>query len=102
MCERMKISGVQKLVPNLFHKNKYVIHIATLKQALKHEARAGLAMNSLGNRVRPRHMVSTIHRVQHPTSNQGKEQLQEGLLQAHQQLSAWEDNGEGSIVISIL
>ena len=30
-------------------------------------------------------VVSTIHRVQHPTSNQGEEQFQEGLLQAHEQ-----------------
>ena len=36
MCEKMKISGVQKLVPNLFHKKKYVMHIMALDQTLKH------------------------------------------------------------------
>ena len=36
MCERMKISGVKKLIPNLFDKKKYVIHIRALDQALKH------------------------------------------------------------------
>ena len=37
MCERvMKISGVEKLIPNLFDERKYVIHIRALDQALKH------------------------------------------------------------------
>ena len=34
MCERMKINGVEKLVPNLHHKKNYVIHIRALDQAL--------------------------------------------------------------------
>ena len=36
MCERMKISGVEKLVPNLYYKTRCVIHIRALEQALKH------------------------------------------------------------------
>ena len=36
MCKKMKINGVQKLVPKLFHKKKFVIHIADLEQVLKH------------------------------------------------------------------
>ena len=36
MCERMKINGVEKLVPNLYYKKRYVIHIRALDQALKH------------------------------------------------------------------
>ena len=36
MCERMKINGVQKLIPNLYDKKRYVIHIRALDQALKH------------------------------------------------------------------
>ena len=36
MCERMKISGVGKLIPNLFIKKKYVIHVRALDQALRH------------------------------------------------------------------
>ena len=35
-------------------------------------------------------MVSTVHQLQHPTENEGKERFQEGLLQAHEQLSVWE------------
>ena len=35
MCEKRKINGVQKLVPNLYNK-KYVIHIAALDQVLKY------------------------------------------------------------------
>ena len=36
MCEKMKINGVEKLVPNLNDKKNYVIHIEVLNQALKH------------------------------------------------------------------
>ena len=36
MCERMKINGVEKLIPNLYDKKRYVIHIRALDQALKH------------------------------------------------------------------
>ena len=33
MCEKIKVNGVEKLVPNLYNKEKYVIHIKALKQA---------------------------------------------------------------------
>ena len=36
MCECMKINGVEKLIPNLYDKKRYVIHIRSLNQALKH------------------------------------------------------------------
>ena len=36
MCERMAINGVEKLVPNLYYKKRYVIHIRALDKALKH------------------------------------------------------------------
>ena len=36
MCEHIKINGVEKLIPNLFNKKRYVIHIRALDQALKH------------------------------------------------------------------
>ena len=36
MCERLKIGGVEKLVPNLADKKHYVIHIRALDQALTH------------------------------------------------------------------
>ena len=36
MCERMKINGVKKLVPNLHNKRNYIIHIQVLNQALRH------------------------------------------------------------------
>ena len=34
MCKRMEINGVEKLVPNLYDKKGYVIHIQVLNQAL--------------------------------------------------------------------
>ena len=36
MCEKMKINRVEKLVPNLYDKRNYAIHIRALDQALKH------------------------------------------------------------------
>ena len=36
MCEHLKINGVEKLIPNLYDKKRYVIHIRALDQALKH------------------------------------------------------------------
>ena len=36
MCERMKIGGIEKLVPNLHDKQNYIIHIRALDQALAH------------------------------------------------------------------
>ena len=36
MSAKMKINGVEKLVPNLYYKRKYVIHIEALKQVLDH------------------------------------------------------------------
>ena len=36
MCKKMEINKVQKLVPNLHDKKRYVIHIRALDQALKH------------------------------------------------------------------
>ena len=36
LAEKMKIKRVEKLVPNLKSKKRYVVHIKTLDQALKH------------------------------------------------------------------
>ena len=36
MCGRMTINRVEKLVPNLYYKKRYIIHIRALDQALKH------------------------------------------------------------------
>ena len=36
MCEQIRVSGVEKLVPNLHDKKNYVIHVKALKQALDH------------------------------------------------------------------
>ena len=38
MCEKIRVSGVEKLVPNFHDKQKYVIHVKALKQALDHDS----------------------------------------------------------------
>ena len=40
MCAKMKINGVEKLVPNLYYKKKYIIHINPIQ--------AGLFWNHIG------------------------------------------------------
>ena len=36
MCGKMQLNGVEKLVPNLYFKKKYIIHIKALAQAIDH------------------------------------------------------------------
>ena len=36
MCAKIRINGVEKLIPNLYYKRKYIVHIRALKQALDH------------------------------------------------------------------
>ena len=36
MCAKVKLNGVEKLVPNLYYKKKYIIHIKALAQAIDH------------------------------------------------------------------
>ena len=43
MCTKMNINGVEKLIPNLYYKRKYIVHIRALKQALDH----GLVLKSI-------------------------------------------------------
>ena len=88
----MKINGVIKLVPNLYDKKKYVINMAATQSSP--QTQADLKANSSGDRVQPKHMVSTIHQFQHPTEDEGEERVREGLLQANEQLSVWKDDGE--------
>ena len=48
MCSKMDINGVEKLVPILFDKKKYVIHIRALKQAIDH----GLVLQKIHKCIR--------------------------------------------------
>ena len=36
MCANMHINGVEKLVPNLYYKKKYIMHVKALAQAIDH------------------------------------------------------------------
>ena len=61
MCKKLKINGVEKLVPNLFDKVRYVIHIRALDQALKH----GLVLrkNPSSHRIRSIRLDERLHRL---------------------------------------
>ena len=41
MCEKMKVGGVEKLVPNLYYKMKYVIHIKGIGSSYSYRTRIG-------------------------------------------------------------
>ena len=59
MCGKMKINGVEKLVPNLYYKRKYVIHIKALKQAIVH----GLVLEKIHRAIEFKQsawMISTL------------------------------------------
>ena len=47
MCEKIRVSRVEKLVPNLHDKKKYVIHVKALKQALKQALDHGLVVEKI-------------------------------------------------------
>ena len=51
MCGCMVINGVEKLVPNLYFKKRYVIHIRALEQALKH----GLVLERIHRAIKFKH-----------------------------------------------
>ena len=48
MCEKLKINRIEKLVPNLYDKKRYVIHIRALDQAFKH----GLVLERIHRAIR--------------------------------------------------
>ena len=48
MCNKMKVNGVEKLIPNLYDKRKYIVHIRALKQAMNH----GLALKKIHRCIR--------------------------------------------------
>ena len=48
MCSKMNVNGFEKLIPNLYDKRKYIIHIRALKQALDH----GLVLEKIHRCIR--------------------------------------------------
>ena len=54
VCAKMKINGVEKLVPNLYYKRKYVAHIKALNQAIDH----GLVLEKIHRAIEFKQSVS--------------------------------------------
>ena len=48
ICTKMKVNGVEKLIPNLYYKRKYIIHVRALKQVLDH----GLVLEKIHRCIR--------------------------------------------------
>ena len=60
-CERMKIGKVEKLVPNLNDKRKYVVHIKALHQALK----PGVEKGAQSNQIWAERLVEALYHEEH-------------------------------------
>ena len=63
MCSKMKVGGVEKLIPNLYDKKKYVIHIRALMQALDH----GLILEKIHRCIRFRQSPWMKEYIEHNT-----------------------------------
>jgi hypothetical protein len=82
----MEIKKVDKLLPNLNNKEKYVIHHKTLRLTKVH--RGG------GGKIRRRAMAEKIYPTQYGPAYQRYYGLREGFLQTDEQLGIRENNGK--------
>ena len=82
MCTKMKINGVEKLVPNLYYKHKYVAHIKALKQVIDH----GLVLEKIHRAIEFKtiSLDARIHRFQHEIKNCSQERFRKRLLQTNE------------------
>ena len=48
MCAKMKVNGVEKLIPKLYNKRKYIVHIRALRQSIDH----GLVLKKIHRCIR--------------------------------------------------
>ena len=94
MCAKMKINGVEKLVPNLYYKCKYVIHVRALAQALEH----GLVIEKIHRTIEFKQSAwkkeyidfnTRLRTAAKRTENCSQERLWKELLQTDEQLRVW-------------
>ena len=79
--ERIMVNKVEKLIPNLNNKKKYVLHHRNLKQYL-----------SLGLKLTRIHRGVKFYENLHRPPYQRNHRLREGLLQTHEQLRFRKDD----------
>ena len=91
-CKKNMIDGIEKLVPNLYDKKKYVIHIEALNQALKH----GLILKRVHCMIEFDQSAWLKPHIDFNTQlrTQAKNKFRKGFLSAHEQLCAWQNAGE--------
>ena len=90
MCDRMKINGVEKLVPNLYYKKKYVVDIKALEQAIDH----GLMYRCMEFKQSAwmKEYIDFNARLRTAAKNDFEKDFYK--LMNNSVLSVWEDNGE--------
>ena len=76
----MKIGKVEKLVPNLNNKRKYVEGVRSGAQT-----RYNLEEGALSDQVRAERLVRTLHDEEHEAQNGSQERVWEGLFQVDEQ-----------------
>ena len=92
MCAKMKVNGVEKLVPNLYYKRKYVIHIKALAQALEH----GLVIEKIHRVIEFKQSAWMKEYIDFNTRlrTEAKNDFGKELLQTNEQLRVWKNNGK--------
>jgi hypothetical protein len=90
--ERIMVNKVEKLIPNLNNKEKYVLHHKNLKQYLS----LGLKLTKVHRGVKFFEKSWMKEYIQLNTDLRTKRhhRLRKGLLQAYEQLGIWKDDGE--------
>ena len=92
MCVRMKINRVEKLVPNLYYKLKYVIHMRALAQALEH----GLVIEKIHRVIKFKQSAWMREYIDFNTRlrTAAKNDFEKDFYKSNEQLHVWKDNGK--------
>ena len=92
MCCKMKINGVEKLVPNLYYKCKYVIHVKALAQALER----GLVIEKIHRVIEFKQSAWMKECIDFNTRlrTAAKNDFEKGLQHTNEQLHVWKNNGK--------
>jgi len=89
---RLEPPNTEKLVLTLEDKEKYFTHYK--KPSLLSEPGHASEKSSQGSGVQSRAMDGTVHQDEHGVQEKGQKRLRDRLLQANEQLSVWQDDGE--------
>ncbi|XP_057296227.1 uncharacterized protein LOC130625177 [Hydractinia symbiolongicarpus] len=90
--ERMMVHRIEKLIPNLEHKRRYVVHIRALHEAIKH----GREFRKVRRVMRFNQKAWLKGYIDHNTRlrTNAKNEFEKGFLQADESLGVRQDHGD--------